>query len=78
MTNAHSARPCIAPRVRANPVGPVEVGEHQVVEKLGAGSGAEGVKANVGKARVCLRKIGLPGTGVQVATRHRNQSSHQS
>jgi hypothetical protein len=29
----------------ADPLGPVEVGQHQDVEKFGAGSGAEGVQA---------------------------------
>ena len=38
------------PRLRvppelADPVGPLEVGEHQDVEQFGAGSGAEGVQA---------------------------------
>jgi hypothetical protein len=34
----------VAPEL-ADPVGPLEVGEHQDVEQLGAGSGAEGVQA---------------------------------
>jgi hypothetical protein len=34
----------VAPEL-ADPVGSLEVGEHQDVEKLGAGSGAEGVEA---------------------------------
>jgi hypothetical protein len=41
-------RECAALRVApelADPVGPLEVGEHQDVEKLGAGSGTEGVEA---------------------------------
>ena len=35
----------IAPEL-ADPVGPLEVGEHQDVEQLGAGSGTEGVEAH--------------------------------
>jgi hypothetical protein len=34
----------VAPEL-SDPVGSLEVGEHQDVEKLGAGSGAEGVEA---------------------------------
>jgi hypothetical protein len=34
----------VAPEL-ADPVGPVEVGEHENVEQLGAGSRAEGVQA---------------------------------
>jgi hypothetical protein len=51
----------VAPEL-ADPVGSVEVGEHQDVEKLGAGSGAEGVEALpwselefLGQAEVTLR-----------------------
>jgi len=33
------------PPVRPNRIGAVEVGEHEDVEQLGAGSGAEGVEA---------------------------------
>jgi hypothetical protein len=34
----------VAPEL-ADPVGPLEVGKHEDVEKLGAGSGTEGVQA---------------------------------
>jgi hypothetical protein len=34
----------VAPKL-ADPIGPLEVGEHEDVEQLGAGSGAEGVEA---------------------------------
>jgi hypothetical protein len=35
----------VAPEL-SDPVGPVEVGEHQDVEQLGAGSGADGVQTH--------------------------------
>jgi hypothetical protein len=42
---AHSARPLEALSARlSDPVGPLEVREHQDVEQLGAGSGTEGVR----------------------------------
>ena len=37
----------VAPEL-SDPVGSLEVGKHQDVEKLGAGSGAEGVQASRG------------------------------
>jgi hypothetical protein len=45
MRNAHSVRSSIALRVGADPVGSLEVGEHQDVEQLGAGNGTESVQA---------------------------------
>ena len=43
---AHSARSLDALSARlSDPVGTLEVGQHQDLEQLGAGSGAEGVEA---------------------------------
>jgi hypothetical protein len=39
----------VAPEL-SDPVGSLEVGEHQDVEQLGAGSGTEGVEARSGSA----------------------------
>jgi hypothetical protein len=36
MTNAHSVKSSIAPRVGADSVGPLEVGQHEDVKQLGA------------------------------------------
>jgi hypothetical protein len=53
----------VAPEL-ADPLGPLEVGEHQDVEQLGAGSGAERVETGPGDGararRVSWPKATLP------------------
>jgi hypothetical protein len=63
----------------SDPVGPLEVGEHQDVEQLGAGSGAERVETFSESAfkfvgphcRRLRRRIVTPRVGVPVHTRSR-------
>jgi hypothetical protein len=51
------------PPVRADRIGAVEVGEHQDVEQLGAGSGTEGVEALTERRSIWSRSTGSSSTG---------------
>jgi hypothetical protein len=55
------------PPVRPDPVDPVEVGEHQDVEKLGAGSRTKGVQAFSESA---LEFVGSHGREATPSNRH--------